>query len=74
MVGEDIFVTGKMVVNFRALKISRPYPLVLLVNMDRIQGKALGSDNEMLRYDPTLTSALKELRDKHAVQRKPGSF
>ena len=45
---DAVFIAGKFVVKFRSLKISRPYPLVLLVNVGRRQGKALGSDSDML--------------------------
>jgi hypothetical protein len=68
------FITGKFVVKFRSLKISRPYPLVLLVNVGRRQCKALGSDSEMLHYGRTLILALKELRKKLAVQSKNTVF
>lgn len=55
-------------VKCRSLKISRPHPLVLIVNVGRRQGKALGSDSDMLHYGRTLILALKELRKKQAVQ------
>jgi hypothetical protein len=54
------FIMGKFVVKFRSLKIYRPYPLVLLVNVGCRQRKALGSDSEMMHCDRNIILALKE--------------
>jgi len=72
--GKDIsrrcFYWGKFVVKFRSLEVSTPYPLVLIVNVGRRQGKALGSDSYMLHYGRNVILALKELRKEQAVQRE----